>query len=196
MAGATWNCCHLRVLCPPYTHAPCHFMQSYICKGYACLSVTCYLHFWQNDRGLLLWSRYMLEYCVSKHVWCACFDQFYHLSDCVNTLPFRKKRKKVFPSFYMFYFSYPWRLTMWQQAYGYCFCYDCSCQRTFKDTSSCTVNWQSNSMSTSTSTVSALLLWKKTTSILLFWMESTKGASPIQLMSHKGHNHRDGNNLG
>ena len=117
--------------------------------------------YWHGWCHMKLWSRYMLEYCVSKHVWCACFDQFYHLSDCVNTLPFKKKRKKVFPSFYMFYFSYPWRLTMWQQAYGYCFCYDCSCQRTFKDSSSCTVNWQSNSMSSSTSSVSALLLWKK-----------------------------------
>ena len=37
----------------PYNHAPCHFMQSHIRKVYACLSVTCHLHFWQNDRGLL-----------------------------------------------------------------------------------------------------------------------------------------------
>ena len=42
-----------RVLCTPYNHAPCHFMQSYIRKVYACLAVTCHLHFWQNDRGLL-----------------------------------------------------------------------------------------------------------------------------------------------
>ena len=34
-------------------HAPCHFMQSHICKVYACLAVTCHLHFWQNDRDLL-----------------------------------------------------------------------------------------------------------------------------------------------
>ena len=33
--------------------SPCHIMQSHIRKVYACLAVTCYLHFWQNDRGLL-----------------------------------------------------------------------------------------------------------------------------------------------
>ena len=43
-----------RVLCTPYNHAPCHFMQSYICKVYACLAVICHLHFWRNDQGLLL----------------------------------------------------------------------------------------------------------------------------------------------
>ena len=42
-----------RVLCTPYNHAPCHFMQSHIRKVYACLAVTCHLCFWQNDRGLL-----------------------------------------------------------------------------------------------------------------------------------------------
>ena len=42
-----------RVLCTPYNHAPCHIMQSHIRKVYACLAVTCHLHFWQNDRGLL-----------------------------------------------------------------------------------------------------------------------------------------------
>ena len=41
------------VLCTPYNHALCHFMQSHICKVYACLAVTCHLCFWQNDRGLL-----------------------------------------------------------------------------------------------------------------------------------------------
>ena len=51
--------CHMnllpsrRVLCTPYNHAPCHFMQSNIRKVYACLAVTCHLHFWQSDRGLL-----------------------------------------------------------------------------------------------------------------------------------------------
>ena len=54
-----------QVLCTPYNHAPCHFMQSHIRKVYACLAVTCHLHFWQNDRGLLRatavtrgWNRY------------------------------------------------------------------------------------------------------------------------------------------
>ena len=42
-----------QVLCTPYNHAPRHFMQSHIRKVYACLAVTCHLHFWQNDRGLL-----------------------------------------------------------------------------------------------------------------------------------------------
>ena len=42
-----------QVLCTPYNHAPCHFMQSHIRKVYECLAVTCHLHFWQNDRGLL-----------------------------------------------------------------------------------------------------------------------------------------------
>ena len=41
------------VLCTPYNHAPCHFMQSHMRKVYACLAVACYLHFWQNDRDLL-----------------------------------------------------------------------------------------------------------------------------------------------
>ena len=51
--------CHMnlllsrRVLCTPYNHAPCHFMQSHIRKVYACWAVTCHLHLWQNDRGLL-----------------------------------------------------------------------------------------------------------------------------------------------
>ena len=42
-----------QVLCTPYNHAPCHFMQSHIRKVYACLVVTCHLRFWQNDRDLL-----------------------------------------------------------------------------------------------------------------------------------------------
>ena len=52
MAGATWNCSHLGAS-PVYTIQPCHFMQSHIRKVYACLAVTCHLHFWQNDRDLL-----------------------------------------------------------------------------------------------------------------------------------------------
>ena len=54
MAGATRICSQSRrVLCTPYNHAPCHFMQSHIRKVYACLAVTCHLRLWQNDRGLL-----------------------------------------------------------------------------------------------------------------------------------------------
>ena len=57
MAGATWNCSCLGAS-PVYTIQPCsiqpcHFMQSHIRKVYACLAVTCHLHFWQNDRDLL-----------------------------------------------------------------------------------------------------------------------------------------------
>ena len=42
-----------QILCTPYNHAPCCFMQSHIRKVYACSAATCPLHFWQNDRGLL-----------------------------------------------------------------------------------------------------------------------------------------------
>ena len=42
-----------QVLCTPYNHAPCHFMQSHIRKVYAYLAVTCHLCFWENDRDLL-----------------------------------------------------------------------------------------------------------------------------------------------
>ena len=31
-----------QVLCTPYNHAPCHFMQSHTRKVYACLAVTCH----------------------------------------------------------------------------------------------------------------------------------------------------------
>ena len=42
-----------RVLCTPYNHAPCHFMQSHIRTVHAYLAVTCHLHFRQNDLDLL-----------------------------------------------------------------------------------------------------------------------------------------------
>ena len=51
--------CHMkrlpsrRVLCTPYNHAPCHFMQSHIPRVHVCLAVSCHLRFWQNDRHLL-----------------------------------------------------------------------------------------------------------------------------------------------
>ena len=44
-----------QVLCTPYNHAACHFMQNHIRKVYACLAVTCHLHFWQVTRG---WNGY------------------------------------------------------------------------------------------------------------------------------------------
>ena len=40
-----------QVLCTPYNNAPCHFMQSHMRKVYACLAITCHLHFWRNDRS-------------------------------------------------------------------------------------------------------------------------------------------------
>ena len=52
--AAVW----VHVLCTSYNHAPCHFMQSHIRKMYACLAVTCHLHFWQNDPDLY----YQLHY--------------------------------------------------------------------------------------------------------------------------------------
>ena len=51
--------CHMellpsrRVLCTPYNHAPRHSMENHKRKVHACLTVTCHLHFWQNDRDLL-----------------------------------------------------------------------------------------------------------------------------------------------
>ena len=44
MAGET-AAISAQVLCTPYNHAPCHFMQSHIRKVYACLAVTCHLAF-------------------------------------------------------------------------------------------------------------------------------------------------------
>ena len=55
--------CHIkllpsrRVLCTRYNHAPCDFMQSHIHKVYACLAVTCQLHFSQNGSDLLRATR-------------------------------------------------------------------------------------------------------------------------------------------
>ena len=56
------------ILCTPYNPVPCHLMQSHICKVHVCLAVTCHLHFWQNDRGLLGatavtlgWNRYRVS---------------------------------------------------------------------------------------------------------------------------------------
>ena len=69
MAGATWNCCSICAY-SVYTIQPCislqcHFMQSHVRTVHVCLAVTCYLHFWQNDRDLLRsaavtrqWKRY------------------------------------------------------------------------------------------------------------------------------------------
>ena len=74
-----------QVLCTPYNHAPCHFMQSHIRKLYAGLAVTCHLHFWQNDQDLLRatavtrgWNGYRNKSQQNLH--CSCRDS--------NTQPF------------------------------------------------------------------------------------------------------------
>ena len=38
----------------PCTRLQCHFIQSHIGRVCVCLGVTCHLHFWQNDRDLLV----------------------------------------------------------------------------------------------------------------------------------------------
>ena len=43
----------VQVLCTPYNHAPCHFMQSHIHKVYVCLDVTATCISALNDRDLL-----------------------------------------------------------------------------------------------------------------------------------------------
>ena len=56
VAGATWNCCRLGAR-SVYTIQPtpvCSVtIRGHIRRMYACLAVTCHLHFWQNDRDLL-----------------------------------------------------------------------------------------------------------------------------------------------
>jgi len=54
MAGTTWNCSRLGAS-PVYTIQPCSMSlhAKPHSKVYACLAVTCQLHFWQNDRDLL-----------------------------------------------------------------------------------------------------------------------------------------------
>ena len=42
--------CHLTYLGQVVTNAEARFNKIHIRKVYACLAVTCHLHFWQNDR--------------------------------------------------------------------------------------------------------------------------------------------------
>ena len=51
MAGATRNCCCLSKFCVHHTTMD-QFTVS-LHTVHVCLSVTCHLHFWQNDRDLL-----------------------------------------------------------------------------------------------------------------------------------------------
>ena len=61
------------VLCTPYNRAPCHFMQSNIRKVHGYLAVTCHLHFWQHDLGLLCATAAPLVY------WYVAVFSSYHL---------------------------------------------------------------------------------------------------------------------
>ena len=45
--------CHLTYQGQVVTNAEARFNKSHIRKVYACLAVTCHLHFWQNDRDFL-----------------------------------------------------------------------------------------------------------------------------------------------
>ena len=78
-----------RVLCTPYNHAPCHFMQSHIRKVYACLAVTCHLRFWQNDRGLLRATAVTRGWngCRNKSMWLRIlvFGEFLVVWQCHRT---------------------------------------------------------------------------------------------------------------
>ena len=46
------------ILCTPYNHAPCRFMQSHIRKAYACLAVTCTFGRMTGILYVLLWNGY------------------------------------------------------------------------------------------------------------------------------------------
>ena len=58
------------------TNAEARFNKIHIRKVYACLAVTCHLHFWQNDRDFLRatvvtrgWNGYRnVIYCEATHV--------------------------------------------------------------------------------------------------------------------------------
>ena len=54
MAGATWNCCLLGTFCVHHTtmHHATSCKATYV-RCMCILAVTCHLHFWQNDQGLL-----------------------------------------------------------------------------------------------------------------------------------------------
>ena len=73
-----------QVLCTPYNHAPCHFVQNHIRKVYACLAVTCHLYFWQNDRDRLratvvTWrwnvyrNKYLIAFSISRYIICVLY---------------------------------------------------------------------------------------------------------------------------
>ena len=54
MADAKWSAAILvYTLCTPYKHAPVYSVTFFEATCKVCLSVTCHLHIWQNDRDLL-----------------------------------------------------------------------------------------------------------------------------------------------
>ena len=57
MAGATWNCYRLGAssayTIQPCTSLHCHFIRIHICRLHVYWTVTCPLHFWQNDQYFL-----------------------------------------------------------------------------------------------------------------------------------------------
>ena len=46
--------CHLTYQGQVVTNAEARFNKSHIRKVYACLAVTCHLHFWQNDQDFFM----------------------------------------------------------------------------------------------------------------------------------------------
>ena len=44
------------------TNAEARFNKSHIRKVYACLAVTCHLHFWQNDRDVTQWCCALFDF--------------------------------------------------------------------------------------------------------------------------------------
>ena len=67
-ACAIWNCCYLTAFCvhrttnEPHSMSS-HLMHSHIRRLYACLAITCHLHFWQRQE----WNRYRNK--VSTESW-------------------------------------------------------------------------------------------------------------------------------
>ena len=69
-----------QVLCTSYNHAPCHFMQSHIRKVYACLAVTCHLHF----LDMLLLCYYSLLYLHNSITYVCVLQYFFAIFLSIN----------------------------------------------------------------------------------------------------------------
>ena len=72
--------CHMKqlpsqhVLCTPYNHAPCHFMQSHILKVHACVS-KCSLYTFYNNPAPLNGSM-QFHYCTDSNLGTRADDAF------------------------------------------------------------------------------------------------------------------------